>query len=112
MKLAKIYLLPINQTNPSTIQVTKWALPYLRKQAGGKDIARELANVDAQGAEVAANRDSLSSFENYLGYERTAGFSSSGGARYDRRQLYTVPESLGLNQRLFILYALMFRHNL
>ena len=54
-------------------------------------------SVDAQGAEAAADWDSLRSPENYVGYERTENFASPGGAKLDEARLYTAPERLRLN---------------
>jgi thiol-disulfide isomerase/thioredoxin len=62
------------------------------------DIPRDLVSVDARGIEVAADWDDLRSPENYVGYERTEGFASPGGIAFDRREVYTAPARLGLNQ--------------
>jgi hypothetical protein len=40
----------------------------------------------------------LSSPELYLGHDRTANFSSPGGAALGRRRVYAAPARLGLNQ--------------
>jgi hypothetical protein len=53
--------------------------------------------VDARGAEAAAGWVSLSSPENYLGYERAADIASSGGALSERRRIYAAPVRLRLN---------------
>ena len=58
----------------------------------------ELVSVDARGAEAAADWGSLKSPENYLGYERTENFASSGGAVLDKQRIYAVPARLRLNQ--------------
>lgn len=61
------------------------------------DIPRGLVSVDAQGIEVAADWDDLRSGENYVGYERTEGFSSPGGVARDRSHKYAAPDRLDLN---------------
>jgi hypothetical protein len=61
------------------------------------DIPRDLVSVDAHGIEVAADWADLQSGENYVGYERTEGFSSPGGLVRDQQHAYTAPANLGLN---------------
>lgn len=61
-------------------------------------VGQEMAEVDARGVESAADWGSLKSPENYLGYERTENFASSGGATIDKPRLYTVPAQLNRNQ--------------
>ena len=55
-------------------------------------------NVDARGAEAAADLNSLESPETYLGYERGDRFASPGGAVLDRQHGYAVPATLRRNQ--------------
>ena len=69
----------------------------LLSEAGVTGIRNELISVNARGAETAADWNSLKSGENYLGYGRTENFSSSGGARTDKRHEYSAPKQLGLN---------------
>jgi hypothetical protein len=52
----------------------------LLEEAGYDDVADDLVSVEGQGIEAAADWGSLRSGENYVGYERTQGFSSPGGA--------------------------------
>ena len=52
------------------------------------------ASVDARGAEVPADWDSLESPETYVGYARAERFASPGGIAYDERRAYTIPERL------------------
>jgi hypothetical protein len=61
------------------------------------DISRGLVSVDARGIEVAADWDDLRSPENYVGYDRTEGFSSPGGMARDRNNTYAAPDRPGLN---------------
>jgi thiol-disulfide isomerase/thioredoxin len=72
-------------------------IQQLLTEAGGGGIDHDLVSVDARGAEAAADWDSLRSPENYLGYERTENFASPGGAAWDERRSYAVPERLRLN---------------
>jgi thiol-disulfide isomerase/thioredoxin len=57
-----------------------------------------LATVDAHGLEAAPDLRSLLTPENYIGYARTEGFGSPGGAIRDARSLYAVPPRLQLAQ--------------
>jgi len=70
----------------------------LLTEAGVSGVSHELVVVDARGAEVAADWDSLRSPENYVGYERTENFASPGGAVSDKPHVYAVPKRLALNQ--------------
>jgi thiol-disulfide isomerase/thioredoxin len=73
-------------------------IQQLLAEAGIGGIGRELVSVDARGAEAAADWSSLSSPENYVGYERTENFASPGGAVPDKRRIYAAPTRLGLDQ--------------
>jgi len=64
----------------------------------GKPVGAELVSVDARGVEAGADWSSLKSPENYLGYERTENFASSGGAVSDKPRVYSVPAQLRVNQ--------------
>ena len=66
--------------------------------AGAGGVGRELVSVDAGGIEAAADWGGLKSPENYLGYGRTEGFASPGGAAPDERRVYAAPARLSLNQ--------------
>ena len=74
------------------------AIQQLLSESGTSGVSRELVSVDARGAEVAADWDSLKSPENYVGYERTEGFASPGGVAPDKRRVYAAPAKLKLNQ--------------
>ena len=73
-------------------------IQQLLAEAGSGGIGQELVSVDASGAEVAADWGSLKSPENYVGYDRTENFASSGGAVLDKQRIYAVPARLRLNQ--------------
>ncbi len=73
-------------------------IQQLLAEAGVKDMDQPLASVYGEGAEAAADWNSLQSGENYLGYERTQQFSSPGNARPGRNYSYKAPEKLMLNE--------------
>jgi len=77
---------------------SEMAIQRLRAEAGVVGPRDGIVSVDASGVETAADWDSLRSPENYVGYERTAHFVSSGGAGRDRRRVYAAPAHLALNQ--------------
>jgi thiol-disulfide isomerase/thioredoxin len=66
--------------------------------AGAGGIGHDLVAVDARGVEAAADWASLKSPENYVGYERTEGFASPGGAILGKRRVYATPAQLSLNR--------------
>jgi thiol-disulfide isomerase/thioredoxin len=68
----------------------------LREADAGGD--RSLAVVSGTGVEAPADWATLQSPENYLGFGRTQNFSSSGGAKPDRRHVYAAPRRMTLNQ--------------
>src|SRR6266571_2923865 len=72
-------------------------IQHVLAEAGIGGIDDELVSVDAQGAEAAADWDSLRSAENYVGYERTENFSSPDGAVVDKPRVYSAPARLRLN---------------
>jgi len=69
----------------------------LLAEGGATGINQELVSVDGRGVEAAADWKSLSSPENYVGYERTERFASPGGAVLGKPRVYAVPAHLGLN---------------
>ncbi len=70
----------------------------LLMEAGATGIGREVATVTGAGIEAEADWSNLKSPENYLGYERTAGFASPGNVAPNRRHAYTIPSRLRRNQ--------------
>ena len=72
-------------------------LQHLLAEAGSGGIDHELVEVDACGAEAAADWGSLRSPETYVGYERAEHFASPGGAVLDKRRVYAAPARLRLN---------------
>ena len=73
-------------------------IQQLLAEAGAKGIDTGLVTPDPRGAEVAADWQDLQSDENYVGYGRTQGFVSLGGAVADRDAVYTAPAKLSLNR--------------
>ena len=73
-------------------------IQQLLSESGTNRVGQEIVEVDARGFEAAADWNSLKSPENYLGYERTENFASSGGAVLNKPRLYTAPAQLRLNQ--------------
>jgi thiol-disulfide isomerase/thioredoxin len=72
-------------------------IQQLLAEAGTVDFSRELTSVNTRGIEAAADWNNLRSQETYLGYERTQGFSSRGGATQNRRRVYVPPARWSLN---------------
>ena len=70
----------------------------LLQERGASDVSRELVSVAARGVEADADWGSLKTPETYLGYERTHGFASPGGAAVAQPRAYDVPRRLRLNQ--------------
>ena len=72
-------------------------IQQLLSEAGSTDFDRNLVSVDARGAEADADWNDLYSGENYVGYDRTQGFSSPGGPQLKRAHAYEFPSRLDLN---------------
>ena len=60
-------------------------------------VERELVAVQGAGVEAEADWDHLYTPETYLGYARGGQFASPGGAAFDERSAYELPERLPLN---------------
>jgi thiol-disulfide isomerase/thioredoxin len=60
-------------------------------------VERELVSVEGLGVEAEADWDHLRTPETYLGYGRSEHFASPGGAAFDERRAYELPERLSLN---------------
>lgn len=73
-------------------------IQQLLNEAGAKQVPARLSDVDARGIEAPADWANLRSTENYVGYGRTQGFASPGGAVSGARHGYIVPQELRLNQ--------------
>lgn len=60
-------------------------------------VERGLVSVEGLGVEAEADWDHLRTPETYLGYGRSEQFASPGGASFDERRTYQVPDRLRLN---------------
>jgi thiol-disulfide isomerase/thioredoxin len=61
-------------------------------------VERELVSAVGLGVEAEADWDHLRTPETYLGYGRSEHFASPGGAAYDARRTYQLPEPLRIGQ--------------
>jgi cytochrome c biogenesis protein CcdA/thiol-disulfide isomerase/thioredoxin len=73
-------------------------IQQLLAEAGKSDVARDIVQVNAQGAQAAADMNDVKSPETYVGYTRAENFASPGGAVDDKRQVYAIAPQLALNQ--------------
>jgi thiol-disulfide isomerase/thioredoxin len=73
-------------------------LQQLLTEAGARGAGQDLVQVDARGAEAAADWGALKSPENYVGTARTEGFASPGGAVVAGPHVYAAPARLSLNE--------------
>ena len=60
-------------------------------------VERELVPVEQRGVEAEADWEHLRTPETYLGYGRGESFASPGGAAFDERRAYELPERLRVN---------------
>lgn len=79
-------------------EATEKAIQQLLAEAGATGVDQGLAKVEPVGPEGAADWSNLRSEENYVGYARTEGFASPGGAVRDKSRVYSSPTRLRLNQ--------------
>jgi thiol-disulfide isomerase/thioredoxin len=70
----------------------------LLDDAGAGAARDRRAKVEAKGIEIEADWDNLGSPETYLGYERAEQLASAGGAEFDARHAYAVPDQLDVNE--------------
>jgi thiol-disulfide isomerase/thioredoxin len=70
----------------------------LLAEAGNGGIDRKPVSVSPEGAEAAADWDSLTSAEDYLGYDRTQNFGSPGGAVLNEPRIYETPAQFRLDE--------------
>ena len=82
-------------------QHSERVIQQLLAAAGSVNADQTLAPVDAYGIEAPADWSSLSSPENYTGYDRAVNFASPGRALMPGRHAYTTPGKLRLNQWAF-----------
>jgi hypothetical protein len=60
-------------------------------------VDRQLVSAEGVGVEAAADWDHLRTPETYLGYGRSEHFASPGGAAFDERRVFELPERLRFN---------------
>jgi thiol-disulfide isomerase/thioredoxin len=76
---------------------TEKEIQKLLSEAGLLRSGQEPVSVDAHGVEAPADWLNLKSPENYVGYERTENFASTGGVSLDQPRVYAAPARLMLN---------------
>ena len=79
-------------------QESELKIQSLLREVSGKKVDNATVALNPDGAEAAADWQNLQSPENFLGYERTQGFSSKGPAVIDKLKDYSPPMKLQLNQ--------------
>jgi thiol-disulfide isomerase/thioredoxin len=72
-------------------------IQQLLREAGSNGFDESLVSLSPTGAEAAADWPDLRSEENYLGFERTSGFTSPGGIHSNKPHAYTSPSEIKLN---------------
>jgi hypothetical protein len=87
-----------HQFGEGSYEQSEMIIQRLLVEAGSVGIGHELASVNGEGIEAAADWADLRSPETYLGYDRTENFSSAGGAVLGKRHSYVAPVRLTLNQ--------------
>jgi thiol-disulfide isomerase/thioredoxin len=87
-----------HQFGEGQYEQSEMMIQHLLAEASLGGIDDELVSVEARGAEVAADWDSLRSAENYVGSERTEHFASPGDAVLDTPHVYAVPAHFSLNE--------------
>ena len=77
---------------------SEMVIQSLLREAGTTGISREPVKVNARGHDAAPDWANLKSPENYVGFERTENFASSGGVLRDKPRMYQRPAQLNLNE--------------
>jgi thiol-disulfide isomerase/thioredoxin len=86
-----------HQFGEGAYEQSEMVIQQLLAEAGASDVKRGSVSVHARGAEAPADWSNLKSAENYLGFDRTVGFASPGGAILDKARNYVLPARLDLN---------------
>lgn len=73
-------------------------IKQLLAEARGTSIDQAIVPIQGVGPEAAPDWSNLRSQENYVGYDRTQMFISTGGAVRDRSAVYNTPAKLELDQ--------------
>ncbi len=88
-----------HQFGEGNYEKTEQVIQQLLREAGATNAEDGLVSVNGRGAEATADWSNLGSPENYLGYERTAGFASrKGGLSPGKLRSYAPPDRLKLNE--------------
>jgi thiol-disulfide isomerase/thioredoxin len=77
--------------------MTEMVVQQLLIDAGAQDVDRDLADVEPEGLEVAADWRTLRSPETYVGYGQATGFASADASAFDRPHGYRAIAGLPLN---------------
>src|SRR4029077_14997036 len=86
------------QFGEGSYEQSEMIIKRLLAEAGGGGLDDDLVSVQADGLEADADWGSLKSPENYVGYQRTQGFASPGGAVLGKPRMYELPARLRLNE--------------
>jgi len=78
-------------------QSERW-IQELLQEANAKPMPASSVSVHGQGAQAAADTSTVRSPETYIGYARADHFTSPGGIKRDKEQLYTPPTHPRLNE--------------
>jgi thiol-disulfide isomerase/thioredoxin len=73
------------------------AIQRLLAENGATGVSHDPVSVEARGAEVAPDLQTLGSPESYLGYEHAGTFAASGAPDLDKARVYAAPDRLKLN---------------
>jgi cytochrome c biogenesis protein CcdA/thiol-disulfide isomerase/thioredoxin len=79
-------------------ETEQWIQGLLKARPEDHALPAGVANVEAQGAEAAAEMSDDQSPETYVGYDRAQNFAARAGFAQDRPQAYSIPPHLSLNQ--------------
>jgi thiol-disulfide isomerase/thioredoxin len=87
-----------HQFGEGDYEQSEMVIKELLAEAGASGVDNGLVSVTGAGPEAAADWNDLMSPENYVGYEQTENFASSGGLLRDKPHAYATPAHLSLNQ--------------
>jgi len=87
-----------HQFGEGNYEQSEMIIQRLLAEAGARNVPTGISPVTPEGAEVAADWQTLMSGETYVGYGRTENFSSPGGLVHDKPHAYVPPRGLELNQ--------------
>lgn len=76
---------------------SEMVIQRLLMEAGAGGTGDGSVSVEPRGFEVSADWANLKSPENYVGYERTEGFASPGGAVRNKSRMYALPARMSRN---------------